>query len=297
MVGGLKAQQSTNNIFENVYKFNGKELDESTGYYYYGARYYDPAISIFLSVDPLAEQFPAWNPYNYTMQNPINLTDPTGMAPEGTEYIRPYYHIYKMRGGDITTNQLPDKFQKSINDVMATKVGNSFFSNFMRKGESFGGKTADSNGKYSNIELQVWGIEDKETNGNYWATAGAEGFFRTKVDDNGDLVFSIIMDPKYGEESVGESLLNEITAHGQHVEAIINYYNENGADKTKQYLKNTKTGNSDHKALRDNDMGNKGYEQYSKGKTEMIKNNKNYNETFKNAQKKYNTNSTNYRDL
>jgi RHS repeat-associated protein len=76
-------QQSTNNIFENVYKFNAKELDESTGYYYYGARYYDPAISIFLSVDPLAEQFPNYNPYTYTMNNPVNLVDPTGMAPDG----------------------------------------------------------------------------------------------------------------------------------------------------------------------------------------------------------------------
>ncbi|TDS56950.1 RHS repeat-associated core domain-containing protein [Myroides indicus] len=81
--GEVMVQQSTNNIFENVYKFNAKELDESTGYYYYGARYYDPAISIFLSVDPLAEQFPNYNPYTYTMNNPVNLTDPTGMAPEG----------------------------------------------------------------------------------------------------------------------------------------------------------------------------------------------------------------------
>ena len=76
-------QQSTNNIFENVYKFNGKELDEQTGYYYYGARYYDPATSIFLSVDPLAEQFPGWNPYHYVHNNPINLIDPTGMSADG----------------------------------------------------------------------------------------------------------------------------------------------------------------------------------------------------------------------
>ena len=31
----------------------------------------------------MAEQFQAWTPYNYTLQNPVNLTDPTGMAPEG----------------------------------------------------------------------------------------------------------------------------------------------------------------------------------------------------------------------
>ncbi|CAI9430348.1 RHS repeat-associated core domain-containing protein [Candidatus Ornithobacterium hominis] len=64
------------------YLFNGKELDSETGLYYYGARYYDPRVSLWLNVDPLAEEFYEWNPYAYTFNNPINFTDPTGMAPE-----------------------------------------------------------------------------------------------------------------------------------------------------------------------------------------------------------------------
>ncbi len=68
--------------YNNAFKFNGKEQDPETGMYYYGARYYDPKMSLFISVDPLAEQFQGWSPYNYTMNNPLNLTDPTGMAPE-----------------------------------------------------------------------------------------------------------------------------------------------------------------------------------------------------------------------
>jgi RHS repeat-associated protein len=64
------------------YKFNGKELDEESGLYYYGARYYDPRISIWASVDPLAEIFSGRSPYEYCFSNPINLTDPTGMSPE-----------------------------------------------------------------------------------------------------------------------------------------------------------------------------------------------------------------------
>ena len=75
-------QHSYTEDYNNPYKFNGKELDEETGFYYYGARYYDPKISLWLSTDPLAEKFPAWSPYNYTMNNPINLIDPDGRAPE-----------------------------------------------------------------------------------------------------------------------------------------------------------------------------------------------------------------------
>ena len=45
------------------YKFNGKELDAETGYYYYGARYYNPRVSLWLNVDPLAEKYPSLSPY------------------------------------------------------------------------------------------------------------------------------------------------------------------------------------------------------------------------------------------
>ena len=60
------------------YLFNGKELDEETGLYYYGARYYDPMESRWLSVDPMAEKYAGWSPYNYTLNNPVNLIDPDG---------------------------------------------------------------------------------------------------------------------------------------------------------------------------------------------------------------------------
>ena len=80
--GETMAEQLGSNYFNTPYKFNGKELDEETGLYYYGARYYDPRISMWLSVDPLAEKFPDQSPYSFVRNNPLRYTDPTGMAPD-----------------------------------------------------------------------------------------------------------------------------------------------------------------------------------------------------------------------
>ena len=70
------------NSNNSPFRFNAKELDEETGNYYYGARYYDPKWSIWISVDPLAEYYPSISPYSYTFNNPINWTDSTGMCPD-----------------------------------------------------------------------------------------------------------------------------------------------------------------------------------------------------------------------
>jgi RHS repeat-associated protein len=64
--------------YNSPYKFNGKEQDSETGYYYYGARYYNPKVSLWLNVDPLAEQ--TGQPYIAFNNNPVRFIDPTGMA-------------------------------------------------------------------------------------------------------------------------------------------------------------------------------------------------------------------------
>ena len=62
------------------YKFNGKELDEETGLYYYGARYMDPKISMWLGVDPLMEKYTNVSGYVYCHSNPIVRIDRDGCA-------------------------------------------------------------------------------------------------------------------------------------------------------------------------------------------------------------------------
>ena len=61
------------------YKFNGKEKDQETGYQYFGARYLNPKLSIWLSVDPMSDKYPHLTSYHYCSNSPVNRIDPTGM--------------------------------------------------------------------------------------------------------------------------------------------------------------------------------------------------------------------------
>ena len=66
---------------EMPYKFNGKELDQETGLYYYGARYMNPVTSLWYGVDPQWYKLPYSSPYSYCIGNPILLHDPNGAYP------------------------------------------------------------------------------------------------------------------------------------------------------------------------------------------------------------------------
>jgi RHS repeat-associated protein len=66
------------------YLFSAKELDEETGLYYFGARYYDPRTSLWQSSDPIDRFNPqsptiGLNLYQYGLLNPLRYTDPHGL--------------------------------------------------------------------------------------------------------------------------------------------------------------------------------------------------------------------------
>ncbi len=60
------------------YDFTGQERDWETGLMYFGARYYDPGIGRWLSVDPEVDRYTSFSPYHYCYNNPIVTVDPTG---------------------------------------------------------------------------------------------------------------------------------------------------------------------------------------------------------------------------
>ena len=72
------------------YRYVGKERDEETGLYYFGARYYAGWMGRWISVDPLKEKYLNLTPYNYCAGNPVKFVDTDGekivnAAKEGTK--------------------------------------------------------------------------------------------------------------------------------------------------------------------------------------------------------------------
>ncbi|HEX6682415.1 MAG TPA: SpvB/TcaC N-terminal domain-containing protein, partial [Candidatus Limnocylindrales bacterium] len=92
------------------YLFSGKELDEETGLYYFGARYYDPRTGAWQSPEPMLESYMDGSQgggvfssinlatYTYANHNPVRLIDPDGRQSWDSFWIRAG-GVLKMVGG------------------------------------------------------------------------------------------------------------------------------------------------------------------------------------------------------
>jgi len=145
---------------------NAKELDPATGWYYYGARYYAPQVSTWLSVDPLSEKYPAFSPYNFTMNNPVRLVDADGK--EGEDWYEKLDEKGKGTGEIVWiegNKDLTDKGYKHLGkDVVVTNTDE----NNNKTTIKYDGDTKSSY-KY-NSETATWDLEhDYKNDINYTA--------------------------------------------------------------------------------------------------------------------------------
>ncbi len=99
------------NGYSERFSFTGKERDEETGYGYFGARYMDHELmTMWLSVDPMADKYPSISPYAYCAWNPVKLVDSDGEIPRLPLWLRAATSrhvfeaiLYKMKhGGNLS---------------------------------------------------------------------------------------------------------------------------------------------------------------------------------------------------
>jgi RHS repeat-associated protein len=90
---------------KNEYLYNKKELQEDFTEYDYGARFYDPVVVHWNTIDPMAEYSRRWSTYNYVEDNPIRLIDPDGMKPDST--------AAQNQAFDERINAMKDAFNKA----------------------------------------------------------------------------------------------------------------------------------------------------------------------------------------
>ena len=96
------------------YRFGGKELITANGLneYDFGARWYYQAVPHFTKPDPMCEKYYWLSPYLYCANNPVNLTDPTGMY-----IVKESQEEWNGNRKDIEKRR--DGLQKSIDNITA----------------------------------------------------------------------------------------------------------------------------------------------------------------------------------
>ena len=135
---------------EMPYKFNGKQFDEETGLYYYGARYLNPMASIWYGVDPLAEKYQTAGGFVYCIDNLVKLVDPNGKKILPTLYNKVNRGHNKAEGSDYRSNKT---YMSAMKRFASTTYGNGFIGDFLEKGSSQYG--ANGTGRFADCILWI----------------------------------------------------------------------------------------------------------------------------------------------
>ena len=114
--------EERNNVWNTPYLFNAKEFDEETGMYYYGARYYDPRLSLWMSTDPMQEKYPESCTYSYSFNNPIKYIELWGLEPTDVEALEMADDCYNPGKKELSGNW---KLLKAICNNEEFKMENS----------------------------------------------------------------------------------------------------------------------------------------------------------------------------
>ena len=150
--------------------FSAKEKDSETGFSYFGSRYYNSDLSIWLSVDPMSDKYPSLSPYVYCADNPVKLVDPNG-AEIVIEWRGSLYRyeqdgtLLYLKGNVLNErqqNRFVNKAKNSLDKINKTTEGRRMISDLQRSETQYTIKAGDS------------GYEKKEKNTITWNVNGTK---------------------------------------------------------------------------------------------------------------------------
>ena len=164
---------------------SGKEKDAETGYHYFGARYYNSDLSIWLSVDPMSDKYPSLSPYNYCAWNPMKLVDPNGMIIDSASVT-----------GNIKTVLNNDSEFKKAFESLSNDQDNVYSFNVWDAPRIEKGRRIDGNIIYDGDKVSINYVEMSDNFALFEEVAhalqyyeGDIGFFKTS-DENGVIQWS-----------------------------------------------------------------------------------------------------------
>ena len=273
--------EERNNIWNTPYLFNAKEFDEETGLYYYGARYYDPRVSLWISTDVAQGKYPNVSTYTYCLDNPIILIDS-----DGKDILPVLFQTINNRGSVIGSYYRSNKkYMTAMRMFGQTSYGRQFIGAFIEKNQTQYG--VRGNGKYSKYRLQIKEYDLSDAHDQFLCMPNIEGAFSAE-EIEGKLNIILKLDVKnQSANELAETIAHELALHGSDLDKIIKTYEKDGIEAVKKLFASDPDGDMDHKSLAKQDKKHTGVSNYNQVKREMIKKYPSTKKVFDSEQKKY----------
>ena len=262
-------------------ELNAKEFDEETGMYYYGARYYEPKLSLWMSVDIMQEKYPNVSSYVYCINNPIILIDS-----DGKDIYPILFQTTDNRGwANGTPYRSNKKYMEAMRMFGQTNYGRLFIGAFLKKNQSQYG--VNGNGKYSKYRFRIEEYEMKDAHDHFVFMPNLEGSFSAKeIDGKLNIILRLDVKGKTASELV-ETISHELALHGSDIDKIISAYEKGGIEALQKLFTKDPNGDMDHISLAKQDNKHVGVSNYNQVKRELIKRYPSTKKEFDKEQRKY----------